>query len=324
LITLAADFGGRRIKLGLVQDGRVTASQVLAAEADQPLRARLEVVAEALRAFCAEQHLAPSGCGGVGFAYPSIIDTRRARIMDHFGKFGDASQLDLRGWAREALGLPLFIDNDARLALIGEWLYGAGRGCDNLGVMTLGTGLGTSAVIEGKVLRGAHGQGGILGGHFTVNYSGRQCVCGNIGCAEAEASTWMLDELARNHAGFSDNPLSREPVLDYAAVFRLAAEGDACALALRDHSLQIWSATAVNLIHAYDPEKVILCGGIMASANVILPAMQAYVDRHAHTPWGRVEVVPSALGDEAALLACEWLLQQNQGKAISCPIDNHE
>ena len=318
MITLAADFGGRRIKLGLVKQGRVLARRVLPANADQPLKARLDAVAEGLRGLCAEQRLTPADCDGVGFAYPSIIDTRRARIMDHFGKFGDASRLELRAWAMEVLGLPLAIDNDARMALIGEWQYGAGRGCDNVAVITLGTGLGASAVIEGRVLRGVHGQAGILGGHLTVRYGGRQCVCGNLGCAEAEASTWMLDKLAREREDFAGSPLSRETVLDYAAVFRRAASGDACAVALRDHSLQIWSATAVNLIHAYDPEKVIMCGGIMASADVIIPAVQAYVERHAHTPWGRVEVVPSALGDEAALLACEWLWQQETRKTIFC------
>lgn len=139
-----------------------------------------------------------------------------------------------------------------------------------------------------------------------------------IGSSPAEASTWRLDKLARERDDFAGSPLSRETVMDYAAVFRRAAAGDACARALRDHSLQIWSATAVNLIHAYDPEKLIVCGGIMANAGVIIPAVQTYVARHAHTPWGRVEVVPSALGDEAALLECEWLWQQETSKTIFC------
>jgi glucokinase len=94
----------------------------------------------------------------------------------------------------------------------------------------------------------------------------------------------------------------------------LAAQGDASARVLRDHSLKVWSATAVNLIHAYDPERVILTGGIMQSAEVIVPAVQEWVLRHAHTPWGKVQIVPSQLGDQAALLACEWLLSESLGK----------
>jgi glucokinase len=312
MITLSADWGGRRIKLGIVRDSEVTALTVLPAQADQPLRTRLEAVGERLRELCREHGLQPRDCDGVAFAYPSVIDVANARILDHFGKFGEAGQLDLRAWARDSLGLPLSIDNDARAAMIGEWQYGAGRGCDNLVIMTLGTGLGASAVMEGRLVRGVHGQAGILGGHIAVRFDGRPCVCGNIGCAEAEASTWMLESLARMRPDFATSELSREPVIEYAEVFRLAAAGDSCAAALRDHSLRVWSVAAVNLIHAYDPEKVILAGGVMASGESILPAVRDWVRQHAHTPWGKVEVVPSQLGDRAALLAGEWLVQEQR------------
>ena len=310
MITLAADFGGRRIKLGLVRDGHVISLRVIPAEADQPLSERLKAVAAEFKSLCLAHHCSPSDLSGISLAYPSIIDVTHARILDHFGKFGDASKLDLKSWARKEFGLPLAIDNDARMALAGEWRYGAGAGCDNLVMMTLGTGLGASAVIEGHLLRGIHGQAGILGGHLTVRYDGGPCVCGNIGCSESEASTWKLEKLAKSHRAFKRSALAKEPLIDYAAVFRLAAEKDQCALALRDHALQVWSATAVSLIHAYDPEKLILGGGIMGSHEVIVPAVQDWIARHAHTPWGKVHVLRSELGDHAALVAGEWLIQE--------------
>jgi glucokinase len=308
--TLAADFGGRRIKLGLVRNGVVAAENVIAAQSQQSLGARLGEVASELKALCESQNVALTDCAGIAFAYPSIIDVENARILDHFGKFGDVSQFDLRQWARETFDLPFAIDNDARMALLGEWRYGAEKNCDDLAILTLGTGLGTSAVIEGKVLRGAHGQAGILGGHTTVNYHGRECVCGNIGCAESEASTWRIKELAASHPEFEKSKLSKEGLIDYAAIFRLAAENDPCAVALRDHSLKVWSVAVTNLIHSYDPEKVILAGGIMRSGAIIIPAVQEWLSRHAHTPWGKVQILPSTLGDHAALLAGEWLVQE--------------
>lgn len=310
MTTLACDFGGTRLKLGLVRDGVVLATDVIPARADRPLGERLDRVAESLHALCAAQGVEVASCAGVGLSYPSIIDTAHARILDHFGKFGDATTLDLRAWAQRALGLPLAIDNDARLALVGEWRHGAARECGNVVMMTLGTGLGTAAIIEGHVLRGAHGQAGILGGHLTVRVGGHPCVCGNIGCAEAEASTWRLEELARERPEFSGSALAREPLVDYAAVCRLAAVGDPCAQALRQHSLEVWSAAAVNLVHAYDPELLVLGGGIMASAEAILPPLRDHLIRHAHTPWGRVRVAASTLGDHAALLGCAWLVQE--------------
>ncbi len=308
--TLAVDFGGRRIKLGIVDAGRVIGLQTLPAQADQGLVGRLDAVEHALRQLCTEKGIRLDQCGGLGIAYPSIIDTPNARILDHFGKFGDASQLDLRGWAAERLGLPVAIDNDARTALIGEWKYGAGKGCSNLVILMLGTGLGTSAVIQGNVLRGAHGQAGILGGHLTLRYGGRPCVCGNVGCAEAEASTSVLEELAKGDPDLSHSSLAADPVLDYARIFDHASHGDAAARRLVNHSIGVWSSLAVSLIHAYDPELLILGGGVMGSAGIILPAVRDYTARHAHTPWGQVRIAASELGDQAALLGCEWLVTE--------------
>ena len=307
---LVCDLGGTRWKLGLLRDGDLAAQETIPAHSHLGLAPRLPVLAAALRRLVCTQQLRLEDCAGVAVSFPSLIDPNTGRILTAYGKYRDAPALDLRAWSRSELGLPLAIENDARMALIGEWRHGAGRGCDDFVMMTLGTGLGTSALIEGRVLRGKHGQAGCLSGHLTVRYGGRQCSCGNLGCAEAEASTVFLAELARERSDFAASALAREPVLDFSAVFRAAAAGDTCALAIRQHSLRVWATLAVNLIVAYDPELLVLGGGILASADVILPAIQQHVERHAHTPWGKVRIVPSALGDVAALLAGEWLLRE--------------
>lgn len=307
---LACDLGGTRMKIGVVRDGVVLAQTVEPANSKAGLAPQLPVLKAAWLRLLGELKLTPRDCAGVSIAFPSLIDTATGRVLAEYGKFADAMSLDLRDWARKEFNLPLAIENDARMALIGEWRAGAGRGVDNLVMMTLGTGLGVCAIIEGRVLRGKHGQAGVLGGHLTVRYGGRVCSCGNVGCAEAEASTAFLAELAKARSDFAASALAREPVLDFAAVFKHAAAGDACAVALRDHNIHVWATLAVNLIHAYDPEMVILGGGIMASAEVILPAIRTHVARHAHTPWGKVQVVASQLGDNAALVAGEWLLKE--------------
>jgi glucokinase len=226
-------------------------------------------------------------------------------------------QINLRTWARERLGLFAAIENDARMACIGEWRQGAGRGCDNLVMITLGTGLGTSAVIEGQVLRGKHGQAGCLCGHLTVQHGGRRCGCGNAGCAEAEASTAFLPRLAAETPGWEESALKAVPQLDYAAVLHWAAKGDMFAQKIMDHTLSVWGSLAVNLVHAYDPELVILGGGIMAAADVLLPAIRKHVETYAHTPWGKVRVVASELGDDAGMVAAEWLVAEQKRLVLS-------
>jgi glucokinase len=97
-------------------------------------------------------------------------------------------------------------------------------------------------------------------------------------------------------------------------LFRLAKLGDPCACDLARHSLEVWSALAVSVIHAFDPAVLVLGGGVMGSADVILPAVRAHVARRAHTPWGQVRVAASELGDRAAILACEWLVNEHLTK----------
>jgi glucokinase len=307
---LCCDCGGTRIKLGVALDGRMLAQHAIPAHADRGLGPRLPALAAALREVAVQAGVGVADCAGLGVSFASLVDNATGRVLAEYGKYRDAPSLDLRSWAKSELGLPLAIENDARMALIGEWRHGAGRGCNNLVMMTLGTGLGTATVIQGQVLRGVHGQAGCLGGHLTVRCGGRRCNCGNVGCAEAEASTAFLDDLAHGRPDYPSSALAREPLLDFAAVFRCAAAGDACATALRDHSLLVWSSLAVNLIHAYDPEMVIVGGGIMASGDTILAYMRHHVSHHAHTPWGAVHVVASELGDQAALLAGEWLVRE--------------
>jgi glucokinase len=307
---LACDLGGTQMKIGVVRDGVVLAQVTEPAYSKKGLAPQLPVLKAAWLRLLQQLELTPRDCAGISVAFPSLVDATSGRVLAEYGKFADAPGLDLRTWARAELGLPLAIENDARMALIGEWHAGAGRGLDDLAMMTLGTGLGTCAVIEGRVLRGKHGQAGVLGGHLSVRYGGRRCSCGNIGCAEAEASTAFLCDVAANLPEWDHSSLRHPATLNYAFVFQHAAEGDPCAVKLRDHSLLVWSTLAVNLIHAYDPERVILGGGIMASGDTILPWVRDYVSRHAYTPWGKVQVVASELGDRAALIAGEWLLQE--------------
>jgi len=306
---LACDLGGTFMKMGVVGGGQVLARAALPVDAQVGLGPVLPSIKGVWMELLAGLGLGVEDCVGVSVASPSLIDVGAGRILTDYGKYPDAPGLDLREWSAKEFGLPLAVDNDARMALIGEWRYGAGRGSDDVVMLTLGTGLGTAAVIRGQVLRGRHGQAGILGGHTSVRYGGRACSsCGSVGCAEAEASSTCLAELASGHSGFAASLLAREPRLDFAAVFRHAAAGDGIAIRLRDHSLLVWATLAVNLVHSYDPEILVLGGGIMGSGEVILPYMSDYLAAHAHTPWGRVRVVASELRDGAALVAGEWLL----------------
>jgi glucokinase len=311
MATIAIDFGGTRIKLGLIDQGETRAMRVIEAESRAGLATRLPAIQEAIRSAAADAEVSLKECRGIGMALPCLI--RGDRIVSTIDKYPDATQIDLPAWSSESLGLPLVLENDANAALAGEWRYGAGRGLRSVVLMTLGTGIGTSAVIDGVPLRGQHGQAGCLGGHVTINIDGERCVCGNVGCVESEASTWAMPKHAKSDPDFAASVLAREPVLDYRAVFTHADAGDALSARLRDRAIAVWSAAAVTLVHAYDPEAVILGGGIMKSPGPIVAAMQKYLDEHAWVGWGKVKVIRSELDDSAALIGMEYLVERAVG-----------
>ncbi len=305
---IALDLGGTRIKLGLVRGAEILVSDELDAQADLGLQARLPDLSARIDALLQQASLSVADLAGVGIAVPGIVDPVDQKVLSINAKYSDAPQTDLVAWAENTWGLPLCMENDTRAAMIGEWRYGQGRGYDNLVLMMLGTGIGTSAVIEGRVLRGKHFQAGILGGHFIIDRQGSRCNCGMVGCAEAQASTWTLQNLVTTHSLYSQSVLNTESQLDFKTVFQSAEAGDALARTVRDECVAVWAACAYNLVQAYDPEVVILGGGVMASREFIIPRIQQKLDRNSWATWGSVAVVEASLISSAALLGVSDLV----------------
>lgn len=305
---LAIDLGGTKIKIGLVQAHVVVGSTSIDALSANGLRERLPHVKKAIIELLAQHNISLNDLAGLGMAVPGIVDSKQKRILSIDKKFGDAPEINFEEWCKEALGLKLSIENDARAALIGEWKFGKAKDYENVVLMTLGTGVGSSAVIEGKLLRGKHFTAGILGGHFIINYKGSQCNCGNKGCVETEASTWCIAAKAWNSKGFSQSKLSKETTIDFESIFRCAEDNDDLAKQLKEESLNVWSACAINLIHAYDPEIILLTGGIMASSDQIVPYIQQQTDERAWTPWGKVKIEAASFPATAALLGAGYLV----------------
>jgi glucokinase len=108
--------------------------------------------------------------------------------------------------------------------------------------------------------------------------------------------------IVKDWPGVSRSALAKYSNIGFKELFHEAARGDGIALAIRDRCLKVWPVDAVGLIHAYDPELIVIRGGVMESADVILPAIESYVQKHSWTPWGKVHVRAAELGNNAALL----------------------
>jgi glucokinase len=305
---IGIDLGGSHAAIALIKEDQILGSRHVSLDSSQPLRPALDLFAQAIRSLLAELQMDAADCEGLALGFCGLADARIGRVVSTNQKYEDAPSIDFNAWSEKEFGLRFAIENDARMALLGERHAGAARGCDDVVMITLGTGIGGAAMIEGKLLRGKHAQAGCLGGHLPAKVGGRPCTCGAIGCLEAEASGWSLPFLAHEWSGYSASKLAAHEPIDFKLLFETADAGDRVAVEVLDYCLKVWATGAVGLIHAYDPEKIVIGGGVMRSAAVILPYIRAYVEQHAWTPWGKVEIVAAQLGNDAGLFGAIPLL----------------
>ena len=307
MIALVIDFGGTNIKMGITREGKILARQSFPAQSDRGIKPGLAQVEGALEGLLDQAGVPRDGLSCLGIAMPGIVDVRAKRVLDINDKYTDALDFDFSAWARDSFDLPLVIENDAKSAILGEISYGCCPGETDAVLMTFGTGIGTAAVMGGKLLRGAHHQAGCLGGHFSINEEGRPCSCGGRGCVEAESGGWALPAIAREQKGFAESPLAGAAEIDYKTVMDLADKGDPVSAKLLETLLRRWAMGAVNLVHAYDPAAVILSGGAMKNSERILPYIKEYLSRHAWTPWGDLRILASEDPDASVLLGLHKL-----------------
>ncbi len=305
---IALDLGGTLVKAGLVDENGIMTSHEFASHSGESFAGLLQQIEEKIMLLLKSADCSLKDVAGIGVSIPGIVDVRQKRMLAVNEKFNNARNFDFGKWALQHFGLNLEIENDARCALLGERQYGAAKGYDDVVMVTLGTGVGGAALINGQLLHGKHFQAGCLGGHFVIDYRGTLCNCGNIGCVESIASTWRLPSLVREQPGFAGSLLKTRDIIDFKALFEAADQHDTLAQNILRQCFEVWAAGIINMIHAYDPEIVVIGGGIMKSGDKILPFIREHVDKHAWTPWGKVKIVPAQHGSWSSMLGAARLV----------------
>ncbi|MDR1937124.1 MAG: ROK family protein, partial [Tannerellaceae bacterium] len=225
--TIAIDMGGTIVKLGLLGNGELLDSLRLDSQLSLGFVPNLPRLKDAVNSLLSRRGIPPHRLSGIGLAFPGLVDPNKCRVISTNEKYDDACSFDMHRWVRENWDVPFRMDNDARLAVVGEWRRGAAAGKDNVVMMTIGTGIGTGVILDGNVLYGRHFQAGSLGGHFVIDYKGRGCSCGNKGCVEAMASSFFLPAIIRQHPDLPESFKEGAGGIDFKELFRLADEGEA-------------------------------------------------------------------------------------------------
>lgn len=200
----------------------------------------------------------------IGVGVPGLV-SRDGTIVSS-PNLPDVENFDVRRRLESRLGRAVSVDNDANGAAVAEWRVGAGRGHDDVLVVTLGTGIGGGIISDGRLVRGWNGFAGEIG-HLVVVADGRTCACGRRGCWEQYASGTALGRMAREF----------DTTFDAAGIRRAAEAGDARALAVIDDFARWVALGLAGLVHTLDPEVVVIGGGVAHRAEILRTSVERWL-----------------------------------------------
>ncbi len=281
------DVGGTNIVVGTVaEDG----SEVLGlvSEPTFPEQGPDAVIARIVRLTRASMaQVANRPVAGVGIGSPGPLDTKSGVVLltPNLGW----TNMPLRDRVSAALGLPATLDNDANCAIFGEWWRGAARGTDHVVGLTIGTGIGGGIILNGAIYHGASDIAGEIG-HMTIDSNGRRCKCGNYGCLEAYASGPAI--AARAVEGIEAGAETGLPEyvggdltkITAQVVYEAAHDGDAYALEVVRDTAKFLGAGVANIINIFNPQVVVICGGVTLAGDKLFLPLRSEVKRRAFKP----------------------------------------
>ena len=312
-VWIGVDVGGTKVLAGIVSDeGEV----VRTARTATPGRRVDAVLIEDALTRAVHEVAAGGPIAGVGLAAAGFVEATGERVM--FAPHLPWQDEPVRARLAERWQVPVALENDATCAAVAEWEYGAARGVGSALVVTLGTGIGGGLVLDGHVVRGSSGMAGEFG-HMQVVPDGLPCECGGRGCWEQYCSGKALVRFARERLGSEPTMLEEAcgghpEQLTGPMVSEAAAAGDLLARSAFA-SVGDWLGVGVaNLVAAFDPEVVVVGGGVSAAGDRLLDPARVALERSLVGAAHRVvpPVLPAHLGPEAGLVGAAVLAREGQ------------
>ncbi len=282
----AIDLGGTQIRAAIVdQNGAIVARQACAT----PAQSGPDAVIARLHALAVEVSQGHD-IAGVGIAMPGPINTRTRTALG-IPTLKGFDHLPLGERLEEMFGQPVIIENDAIAAAIGEWRFGAGRGCNDIVYVTVSTGIGGGVIINGKPMRGANGLAGHIG-HMQIVENGAICSCGRKGCWEAYASGYALEQRTGRSAE------------------HLFADGTSADVIEQEaHYLGVG---IINLLHLFNPDRVVLGGSISQHFDRLITGISTVIEKDAMPAFRATPIVPADhIGNSGLLGAAALVFDRN-------------
>lgn len=306
-VVIGVDLGGTNVKAAIVsEDKKILVQGDCPTDANAGPEAVMDLMAGFVKELLQSAGLTTDDALAAGFGAPGPMNWKTGVVF---------APPNLPGWKNvplademnKRLGVPCYVDNDANVACYGEYWLGAGQGAESVVVFTLGTGLGGGIVVFGELLRGIDGTAAELG-HLKVQRDGRLCGCGSKGCLETYASVTGMLRTAKEGWDAADSSLKvlcngNVDALTGKMVYDEAMKGDAFAHHVFTETA-IWIGLgAASMVNALNPERIILCGAMSRSGDLLYETVRQTVRENAfEVPATRCQILPAGLGNDSGVL----------------------
>ncbi len=309
---LGIDLGATKVVSGLVAaDGTILQHSGRVVHSNDGPNGVIRAVAQSARS-CWDP--AAAGPVRIGIAVAAQVDPTEGTVL-HAPNLG-WRDIPLGALLARELGIPVAVINDARAAALAEWKHGAGVGASDLFFLSLGTGIGGSAVVGGRLLEGGtHAIGEV--GHLTIVAGGRRCHCPNSGCFEAYAGGWGIAERAQE--AVREKPSAGRALLARAGgvsgisahtVFEEYRAGDALAGRVVGETERYLADGAVGIVNAFNPSLFVVGGGLVAGMPRFVPVIEAAIRSRCQPPAAGARVETSRLGENASLVGAACVARE--------------
>lgn len=292
---IAIDVGGTNIKYGFVEDGDVKEANSVLTEANRGPECVLQKLESIIHKY------SPTATSA-GLAIAGLVD-HRAGIVYSPPNLPGWDAIEVKKILTARTGVNCFVLNDANSYALGEWIFGGGKGFGNVIAITLGTGVGGGIIVGGKLVLGSVSFAGEIG-HMVIDPSGPSCNCGQRGCWESFLGSGYFTQRARSFFEREGKPLAD---LTPEAVALLGKSGDKYAKVLWDEYGYFLGIGLVNLIHLFDPEIIIIGGGISGAYDLFIDSsLKVLRERVMGFERRKVKIAKALLGDSASLLGAYY------------------
>lgn len=299
---IGIDLGGTKIS-GAFSDyeGNILSKYTIPTNAFEGDQSVLQRIISVIEKVVIESGKSIEDVNAIGIGSPGPLDIKEGKIIETanlpFKNFKLVEPIEKR------FNVKTYLDNDANVAAIGEFMMGAGKGTNNIVYITVSTGIGGGAIINGKIYRG-NTYNALEVGHTTVLPDGPKCKCGNYGCAEVMASGTAIGRRGTEAVmkGLKTSLSQYEKVTSY-EVFQEAKKGDKAAQDVLNTALPYLGICVANVITNFDPEMVVIGGGVSKAGDIVFEKIQTEVDKRCFKSMANsCRIVPAGLGTDAGVI----------------------